>query len=117
MALHRSKLGPVGGVSGGGRSDGGVAVDLDPLSAFALMGHGSEDTNTSGETEPVSRAGSGSSNSGTTHGVRSNQSQSAPTPPAAQPLTQAPRGSRGWHAVEINPLTSSSRVSFQCAVQ
>lgn len=108
MALHRSKLGPVGGVSGGGGSDGGVAVDLDPLSAFALMGNGPEDSNALRETEPLSRAGSGSSSSGTTRVARSNHQHSAPMPTAAQP----PRGSRGWHAVEINPPASSSRVRF-----
>lgn len=40
MALYRSKLGPVGGGSENGISEGGVVVDLDPLSAFALMDGG-----------------------------------------------------------------------------
>lgn len=40
MALYRSKLGPVGGGSENGTSEGGVVVDLDPLSAFALMDGG-----------------------------------------------------------------------------
>lgn len=40
MALYRSKLGPVGGGGDGSSQDGGIVVDLDPLSAFALMGRG-----------------------------------------------------------------------------
>lgn len=41
MALYRSKLGPVGGGGGdGNRQEGGIVVDLDPLSAFALMSRG-----------------------------------------------------------------------------
>ena len=40
MALYRSKLGPVGGGNDSGTSEGGVVVDLDPLSAFALMDDG-----------------------------------------------------------------------------
>lgn len=48
MALYRSKLGPVGGGGGeGGNRDGGVVVDLDPLSAFALMGGGGAEAETS----------------------------------------------------------------------
>lgn len=52
MALYRSKLGPVGGSGDGDRQDGGIIVDLDPLSAFALMGRSSAD-----EASPITSPG------------------------------------------------------------
>lgn len=98
MALHRSKLGPVGGSGGGDNGDGGVVVDLDPLSAFALMGQRTEDTHTSGGTGPASSGGSGSSSSSGT--TRAAGARREPSPPPAS--AQAPTGMGSWHAVELN---------------
>lgn len=61
MALYRSKLGPVGGGNENGISEGGVVVDLDPLSAFALMdGGAAEDLGTT-----TNSGGASSNNAGT----------------------------------------------------
>lgn len=105
MALHRSKLGPVGGSGGGGNEDGGVVVDLDPLSAFALMGQRTEGTSASGGAGPESRVGSGSS--GTTRGAGARREQQTSPPPAS---VQPPTGMGGWHSVELNLPAPSSRV-------
>lgn len=66
MALYRSKLGPVGGNGENGSKEGGIAIDLDPLSAFALMGGG----NTAAE----SGAGSTSQGLGGTNETASSSS-------------------------------------------
>lgn len=108
MALHRSKLGPVGGSGGGGGDrDGGVVVDLDPLSAFALMGQRTEGASASGGTGPGSSVDSGKSKSGTTRdvGVRREQQTSSP-PVSVQPST----GIGGWRSIELNLPAPSSRV-------
>lgn len=108
MALHRSKLGPVGGSVGGENGDGGVVVDLDPLSAFALMGQRTEGTSTSGGTAGSS-LGSGSSG-GTTRAAGARREQQTSSPPA---LVQPPTGMTGmgsWHAVELNLPAPTSRV-------
>lgn len=112
MALHRSKLGQVGG---GGKGDGGVVVDLDPLSAFALMGQSTEGASAPRGTEPGSsvHVGSGrrSNNSSSgTHGARNVDQQRAELPP---PLSVQPTaGMGGWHSVELNVPASASRVLF-----
>ncbi|CAN0112288.1 unnamed protein product, partial [Ectocarpus sp. 8 AP-2014] len=93
MALHRSKLGPVGGGGSGAKSDGGVAVDLDPLSAFALMGPGTEVASTSGGTESASSVRSAGISSGATRGPSRRDKQQSASPPAS---VQRPRESRGW---------------------
>ncbi|CBN77571.1 similar to CG7697-PA [Ectocarpus siliculosus] len=93
MALHRSKLGPVGGDGSGAKSDGGVAVDLDPLSAFALMGPGTEVASTSGGTGSASSVRSAGISSGATRGSSRRDKQQSTSPPAS---VQRPRESRGW---------------------
>lgn len=93
MALHRSKLGPVGGGGSGAKSDGGVAVDLDPLSAFALMGPSTEGASTSGGTESGSSVRSAGISSGATRGASRRDKQQSASPPAS---VQRPRESRGW---------------------
>lgn len=103
MALHRSKL-VVGGSGGGGNGDGGVVVDLDPLSAFALMGQRLEEgTGTSGGAGPGSSVDSGNSSGGTTHARREQQTSSPPM--SLQPATGG-----GWHSAELDLPAPSSRV-------
>lgn len=71
MALYRSKLGPVGGGGEDGTRTGGLVVDLDPLSAFALMGGGGDKhdgaaCNLDG-TQPASAPAVGSTHSKSEH--------------------------------------------------
>lgn len=79
MALYRSKLGPVGGGGEDGTREGGVVVDLDPLSAFVLMGGGGDKHDgaacNSGGTLPVSASGD-SSRSKSEHNTLSSPSVS-----------------------------------------
>ncbi|CAM9100290.1 unnamed protein product [Ectocarpus fasciculatus] len=93
MALHRSKLGPVGGGGSGAKSDGGVAVDLDPLSAFALMGPGTEGPSTSGGTGSGSSERSAGISSGATRGASRRDKEPSASPPAS---VQPSRESMGW---------------------
>lgn len=71
MALYRSKLGPVGGGGEDGTRKGGVVVDLDPLSAFALMGGGGDKHDgaacNSDGTQPASAPTVGSAHSKSEH--------------------------------------------------
>lgn len=115
MALHRSKLGPVGGGGSGAKSDGGVAVDLDPLSAFALMGPGTEGASTSGGTESVSSVRSAGISSGATRGASRRDKQQSASPPATS--VQPPRESRGWPNAEPNrPAPPKVRACFRAYV-
>lgn len=124
MALHRSKLGPVGGDGGGGKGDGGVVVDLDPLSAFALMGQSTEGANALRGTEPDSKVkvqvagkrsnsstnNGNSSNSGETRVARNvdHQTRRAILPP---PLSVQPTAGMGeWQSMEVNFPAVSSQV-------
>eukprot|EP00903_Cladosiphon_okamuranus_P015695 g14490.t1 len=118
MALHRSKLGPVGGSGGGETGDGGVVVDLDPLSAFALMGQRTEDPSTStpgGAAGGTARSGLGSG-SGGGGGVGGRRESQTPSPPAS---VQPPAGMTGmagmgsWHAIELNLPAPTSRPPVQ----
>lgn len=80
MALYRSKLGPVGGGSDGGTGEGGIVVDLDPLSAFALMGGGGGAEADSGPRSPKSEGtriqAAARSTGGATHPPRKEHSAS-----------------------------------------
>lgn len=106
MALYRSKLGPVGGAGEGGSRDGDIVVDLDPLSAFALMGGG-------GGAEADTNVSVPASNSrGAEHGLvpgggatRPEKEQSAPPvstrPGAAAADKTLDLGS--WHMTDLTP--------------
>lgn len=82
-------------------------VDLDPLSAFALMGQRTDGTSTPGGPGPGSSVGSGNSSSGTTRAAGARKEQQTSSPPAP---AQPPTGMGSWHAVELNLPAPSSRV-------
>lgn len=94
-------------------------VDLDPLSAFALMGQSTEGASAPRGTEPGSNVHVGSgrrsnnssnSSSGTTLGARRVDQRRADLPP---PLSVQPTaGMGGWHSVELNVPAPASRVMF-----
>lgn len=81
MALYRSKLRPVGGGrKQDGKPEGGIAVDLDPLSAFALMGRGgSEESQATSTVQPERK-----------HKEKTHPSI-ARSPDATKPRTPVPR--------------------------
>lgn len=113
MALYRSKLGPVGGGGEGGARKGGVVVDLDPLSAFALMGRAGTEADTDatkstanmGEMQPAPPAGGGA--------TRPRKERSA-SPVLAQPKSAGKNLDLGsWHVTEFNvPPAPPSLVGF-----
>lgn len=112
MALYRSKLGPVGGAGEGGSRDGGIVVDLDPLSAFALMGGGG--------TEPDTSAPSSDSR-GTEHGVaprggatRPGNEKSAPPVSARPGAADTTLDLGSWHITDLTPAAPPSQVCALC---
>lgn len=113
MALYRSKLGPVGGAGEGGTRDGGVVVDLDPLSAFALMGGGGAEADTSA---PASNS------RGAEHGLAPGGGATRPgkeksvAPVAARPEAADNTLDLGsWHMTDLAPAAPPSQVCFVCA--
>jgi len=101
MALRRERVTRSGA---GGKGDGGVVVDLDPLSAFALMGQRTEGASASPD------AGTGSNNSdrgsagATTSGGATTRSEVQPS------RQQRPTAMGSWNAVELSIPAPSSRV-------
>ena len=101
MALRRERV--TTRSDAGGKGDGGVVVDLDPLSAFALMGQRTEGGNAS----PGLGTGSNNSSGGaTTSGPTRSELQ--PSPP--QPTLQRPTGMGSWRAAELSIPAPSARV-------
>lgn len=103
MALRRERVTRSGA---GEKGDGGVVVDLDPLSAFALMGQRTEGASASPD------AGTGSN--GSSSGGATTRSELQPSR-QQQPSLQRPTGMESWNHVELNIPAPSSRVrSFSC---
>lgn len=114
MALYRSKLGPVGGAGEGGSGDGGVVVDLDPLSAFALMGGGGTEADTSAPS-------SDSINRGTEHGLGAGGGATRPgKEKSASPVSARPGAADttldlgSWHMTDLAPPAPPSQVCAVC---
>lgn len=107
MALYRSKLGPVGrGGEGSGGQEGGIVIDLDPLSAFALnIGRPSVDEETS-TSIPSTAASAGS--------VGGRRSPSNPVEPSVAGPLAVPQSRRSIDSTGIkggpnNALSTSWR--------
>lgn len=117
MALYRSKLGPVGGGGEGGTREGGIVVDLDPLSAFALMGRGSADTDTgaSPNSGVPERLGTAGPVGGTTRATKDRSC--SPSPTLAQPRsTEKLLGLGSWRVADLTapPLPMQVCFFFRC---
>lgn len=110
MALYRSKLGPVGGAGEGGSRDGGIVVDLDPLSAFALMGGGGAEVDTSAPSSNSRGAEHGLAHGG---GATQPGKEKSASPVSARPgAADTTLDLESWHMTDLTPAAPPSQVCF-----
>lgn len=115
MALYRSKLGPVGGGSGSKTKEGGIAVDLDPLSAFALMGGGSGEGDKGHQQNDAPSSdtrGTHPSSKGETMRPRRGESDSVSSPLAPPGSVEKTQGFESWHLADLDDLLPASQVQL-----